>query len=108
MPSREEKSAKFRRWCLYFPAKQDKGKVFESQKALRALVQKGRAGVVYHAVSALRIDLEWPRPVGWDSDLARAACPTFLLLGDPHGLESEGADAQHAEETETCDEESPK
>ena len=115
MPKRSEKSAKFRRWCLYFPAKQDKGRVSQSLNALRALVNKGRAGVVYHEVSARRVDLEWPYPVGWDSatrlcSLALKACPTFRLLGEPHGIQSdEGADAQRAEETpETCGEEPPK
>ena len=115
MPKRSEKSAKFRRWCLYFPAKQDKGRVSQSLNALRALVNKGRAGVVYHEVSARRVDLEWPYPVGWDSatrlcSLALKACPTFRLLGEPHGIQSdEGADAQRAEETpETRGEEPPK
>jgi serine/threonine protein kinase len=103
MPKRAQKYDKFSRWCLYFPAKQEKGKVSTSLRVLRELVERGRAGVVYHAVSAQRVDLEWPRAVGWDSaarlcTLAREKCPTFEILGEPHGLEQTAA-----ETPETCD-----
>ena len=85
---RDRGKTQFRRWCLYFPSKQEVGRASASQQALREVVKAGRAKIVYTAVSNVRVDLEWPTPVTIDSPLrlsnmAREKCPTFQILGKP-------------------------
>ena len=101
---RDRRENKFRRWCFYFPSKQEVGRPSASQQALREVVQEGRAKIVYTAISNVRVDLEWPAPVTIDSPLrlchlARTRCPTFHILGDPSGLDELVVDERAREES---------
>ena len=97
MVNRQDKSARFARWGVYFA---NKPPVQSWKSILESVVKRGYADVAFHEVSKNKVELVWAKAVTVASparlcSLALQMAPEMEVLGDPVGVVDEGPAVVH-------------